>query len=113
MLLSGLESDLPIGDTSCTFENREVERREDLGYATCLKLCDGQIGWCPRPCAPSFAAIVTSFLSAFRGVADDREMILKSADRGIQRSRDGGRRSGLIRDGRIIRRFAGSIARIC
>jgi hypothetical protein len=53
----------------------------------CLKLADGQIRQYPRSCTPSPRTIIVApSCSAFRGVADDREMILKSANRGAQRS---------------------------
>ena len=39
----------------------------------------------------SLTALVTPVCSAFHGVADDREMILRSADRGVQRSGGGDR----------------------
>lgn len=53
----------------------------------CLKLADVQIQQYPKVLHPlsSYDDVAPSS-SAFHGVADDREMILKSADRSAQRS---------------------------
>lgn len=78
--LGGSAEDLPIA----------AETPDDgklWNMPVCLKLADGQIRQYPRSCTPSpRTMIVAPSYSAFRGVADDREMILKSADRGAQRS---------------------------
>jgi hypothetical protein len=51
----------------------------------CLKLTDGQIQQYPRSYTPSPRIIIVApFCSAFRGVADNQEIILKSAEYSTQ-----------------------------
>ncbi|KAG9243674.1 hypothetical protein BJ878DRAFT_543027 [Calycina marina] len=60
---------------------------ECASLPVCLKPSDGLRGQYPKSYAPSpRTMIVAPSCSAFHGVADDREMILRSADRGAQRS---------------------------
>lgn len=52
----------------------------------CLQLLDRRMPWYPRSCASLYPLIVTTYPLAVRGYVNNRERILRSADRGGQRS---------------------------
>jgi len=58
----------------------------------CLKPLDRRIRWYPRIYDSSLLSVGPPLLRclAFRGLTNDRERILRSVDRGGQRSGDGG-----------------------